>query len=99
MPRAGNDARHPSQDASLLFALDGRLRRLKADLGMLSVAEWLIDGRAAATERDLLFSRKIIAVSAGVREFELRQISCNQVRTIVQCDGLQCHDVSDRGIG
>jgi hypothetical protein len=79
---------------SLLFRLDRSFRRLESDFGMRSVAEWLVHGRATATQSDGLLPGDVKFVAVSIRDLNLAEISGYQVRAVLFRQDVNCHDVS-----
>src|SRR5205085_10966303 len=74
-------------------ALHGRFGRLEAHLRVRAVAEWLVDGAAAAAERDAGLARQVVAIAVGVEQLDFAQVAFHAIRAVALCRDL---DVSHR---
>src|SRR6185437_2636181 len=77
--------------ALVLFCLHGRFCCLESDFGMVAVTERLVDGSAAATERDFLFPGQVVAIPLSISQFQLRQIACHHEWAILECNRFNRH--------
>ena len=69
------------------------MRGLKADLGMLTVAEWLRCRSAAATEENSVLSVNVVEIAVPIAQLKLAQISGQEIRAVLCRNNLYHHEI------